>query len=117
MRPEDIAVIEARWNCRMVRLGPQYMLDWIMLREREGKAFATSRETATSDGMIVPLAHWRTARKWRELAALPYLLLLRLSDGLFFTSIDDFREDVLAPANDTEPALLVPLARFRRIAA
>ena len=122
--------LEKKWDCKFVKLPIRYHLDFVLTRGDKAVAYAEvkSRNYSMHDigkmgGYLMSIGKWSAAKQLCEASSLPFVLLVRALDGLYFARFTEFApDDVLVRGRtdrgdwqDIEPCVLLNTQRFKLI--
>jgi hypothetical protein len=125
---------EKAWKVKTVKLPIKYALDYAMTRQDKVFAFAEikTRRIPMEDidrrgGYDLGLAKWMAGKEAHEATGLPFVLIVKLPDGLYYSMFGDghnsFKpDDVIMGGridrNDTqdfEPMVIIRAERFKKL--
>jgi hypothetical protein len=126
------AIIEAQWNCKLVKLPISYHLDFAATRGAKCVAFCEVKTRNYSmdsihqmGGYLLSLRKWTAARDICLASQVPFILVVKTLDGVYYASFaTDFLPDNLLVRGrkdrddwqDIEPCVLLKTNRFTKIA-
>lgn len=125
-------VLENLWKCKFVKLPIKYHIDYVLTRNDLAVAFCeiktrnyTWDEIDKMGGYLISIDKWSSAECLHRISRLPFLLVVKASDGLYYSSVIDFKPDsVLVRGRtdrndwqDIEPCVLLKTNRFTRLAS
>lgn len=127
------SIIESAWSCKMVKLGIKYSLDFVVTEEDSDKALGfceiktrnyTMEQIGNFGGYLLSLGKWVAAKELCTASNLPFFLVVKTSDGLYYARFDHVfkpyavhvrgRKD-RGDEQDIEPCVLINVDRFTRI--
>ena len=124
------ALLESEWSCKLVKLGIKYSLDFVITEQDTDKAIAfcevktrnyTMAQIGKFGGYLLSLGKWSAAKELCTASCLPFLLVVKTSDGLYYARFDDvFKPDAVhvrgrkdrGDDQDIEPCVLINVDRF-----
>lgn len=121
------SVFERRWNCSMHKLSIKYQLDFVAKRGQKAVAFCeiktrnyTMQRIKELGGYLMSLGKWNAAKQLYDCTGLPFILIVRTTDGLWYSVYKDFKpDDVLVRGRtdrndwqDIEPCVLLDVNKF-----
>ena len=118
------------WKCEMSKLPIRYHLDFVAQRGKNAVAFCevkvrnySMEQIGKMGGYMLSLGKWSSAKQMCEASGLPFILVIKATDGIWFSLIDSFRPDSVIVNGrtdrddwqDIEPCVLIKQSRFKRI--
>lgn len=118
------------WKCEMSKLPIRYHLDFVAQRGRNAVAFCevkvrnySMEQIGKMGGYMLSLGKWSSAKQMCEASGLPFILVIKATDGIWFSLIDSFKPDSVivngrtdrADWQDIEPCVLIKQSRFKQI--
>jgi hypothetical protein len=126
------AIVEAQWNCKLVKLPISYQLDFAATRGARCVAFCevktrnyTMPHIDQMGGYLLSLKKWMAARDLSVASKVPFILVVKTLDGVYYSSFqsDFLPDDLLVRGRkdrddwqDIEPCVLLKTKRFTKIA-
>jgi hypothetical protein len=125
-----VKILEERWHCKMIKLPIKYHLDYVAVRKDKAVAFCeiktrnyTWAEIDALGGYLMSINKWQSAEHLNRVSGLPFLLVVKASDGLYYGAFTEFKpDDVLVRGRtdrsdwqDIEPCVLLNTNRFNRL--
>lgn len=113
------------WGCEIRKLPVRYTVDWAVIRNDRLKAYAEfkQRRHPSTKYMTFMLSHlkWCEGRKLADEAGVPFLVIVRFEDGLFYHQAKSAceigwggRAD-RGDSQDMETVVYIPCSQFKRI--
>jgi hypothetical protein len=128
---QDVAIHLAKiWNCEMSKLPIRYHLDFVAQRGKNAVAFLeikvrnySMERIGNMGGYMLSLGKWSSAKQICEASGLPFILVIKATDGIWFALIESFKPDSVivngrqdrGDWQDIEPCVLINQSRFKRI--
>lgn len=128
---QEVALhLEKVWKCKMSKLPVRYHLDFVAQRGRNAVAFCevkvrnyTMARIGEMGGYMISLGKWSSAKQMCEASGLPFILIVRATDGIWFSLISSFKPDSVVVNGrqdrndwqDIEPCVLINQSRFKKI--
>lgn len=121
--------VESAFQCRLVKLPIRYGLDYAIEDEGQIKAWAevkvrnyTMKSIGNMGGYLLSLGKWMAAKSLYESTNLPFVLIVRTTDGLYYSKFKSFiarveirgRQD-RGDWQDMEPCVLIDVGRFNKL--
>ena len=125
---------EKAWNVTMTKLPIKYFLDFAITREYKVQGFAEikTRQQPMEDmdrkgGYDLGLAKWMAAKEAHESTGLPFVLIVKLPDGLYYSTFGEGRNPFKASdvvmggrvdrgsTQDIEPMVIIRAERFKKL--
>lgn len=118
------------WKCEMSKLPIRYHLDFVAQRGKNAVAFCevkvrnySMEQIGKMGGYMLSLGKWSSAKQMCEASGLPFILVIKTTDGIWFSLIDSFKPDSVIVNGrtdrddwqDIEPCVLIKQSRFKRI--
>jgi hypothetical protein len=118
------------WKCEMSKLPIRYHLDFVAQRGKNAVAFCevkvrnySMEQIGKMGGYMLSLGKWSSAKQMCEASGLPFILIIKATDGIWFSLIDSFKPDSVIVNGrtdrddwqDIEPCVLIKQSRFKRI--
>jgi len=118
------------WKCEMSKLPIRYHLDFVAQRGKNAVAFCevkvrnySMEQIGKMGGYMLSLGKWSSAKQMCEASGLPFILVIKATDGIWFSLIDSFKPDSVIVNGrtdrddwqDIEPCVLIKQSRFKRI--
>jgi hypothetical protein len=124
--------LKDKWKFEYNKLPIKYTLDYVMYRDRKAMAFCeikcrnmTTQTNENYGGFLIALNKWVAAKNLCDATGLPFILIFRLTDGDYYSSITDFsiHKGVFCypPRNDRgdwqdqEPGVRLDVNMFKKI--
>lgn len=124
--------LKDKWNFEFNKLPIKYCLDYVMYRDRKAMAFCevksrnmNAETNAKYGGFLLALNKWISAKNLYDTTGLPFILIFRLLDGDYYSSITDFsiHKGIFCypPRNDRddwqdqEPGVRLDVNMFKKI--
>lgn len=134
LRNEQHAIsrAEQKWNCVMMKLPIRYHLDFIAKRGDKAVAFCevktrnySMEKIGLMGGYLMSIGKWSAAKQLHDCSGLPFILIVRTLDGIWYATFRDFTPDnVLIRGRtdrddwqDVEPCVLLDVAKFSKLEA
>lgn len=129
---DAVAVAERKWNCKMAKLPIRYHLDFVAQRGDVAVAFCevktrnyTMEKIGKMGGYLMSIGKWSAAKNLHDATGLPFILVVRTMDGVWYSAFKDFTPDnVLVRGRtdrddwqDIEPCVLIDVAKFSKLEA
>lgn len=127
----DVAAHLAKiWKCEMFKLPIRYHLDFVAQRGKNAVAFCEVKVRNYSmdqinqmGGYMLSLGKWSSAKQMCEASGLPFILIIKTTDGIWYALIESFKPDSVivngrqdrGDWQDMEPCVLIKQSRFKRI--
>ena len=127
---EAASIIEAKWNCTVNKMPIRYYLDFVLCRGDQAFAFCeiktrnrTMLDVHTLGGYLIDISKWTAAKNLCEASNLPFILVVKMIDGVYYAKVDDFKPDgVLVRGRkdrgdwqDVGPCAVLNTSRFKRL--
>ncbi len=129
-REKDVAQsVEAVLQCKLVKMPIRYGLDYAI--EDAGKVVAfceikcrtyTMQSIGNMGGYLLSLGKWMSAKQLYESTGLPFVLIVRATDGMYYATFRSFHTDVSMKGRkdrgdwqDIEPCALIDVNKFKRL--
>lgn len=118
------------WKCEMSKLPIRYHLDFVAQRGKNAVAFCEVKvrnysmdQIGKMGGYMLSLGKWSSAKQMCEASGLPFILVVKATDGIWFALIDSFKPDSVivngrtdrSDWQDIEPCVLIKQSRFKRV--
>jgi hypothetical protein len=134
-REGDMAsAVEKAWKCKLMKLPIRYELDYVLRREYQTVAFCEMKTKSfpyenldRNGGYAISLGKWMTAKTMSETSMLPFVLIVKLRDGLYYSRFGE-GENPFVPddmvvsgridrndAQDIEPCVMIRAKRFKKL--
>ena len=125
-----VQVLEKAWNCTMSKLPIRYHLDFVIQRNGKAVAFCevktrnyTMAQIDSFGGYLMSIGKWSSAESLSRASGLPFVLVVKATDGLYHATFRDFKpDDVLVRGRtdrgdwqDIEPCVLLNTNRFKLV--
>lgn len=122
--------LEIAWKCKLLKLPIKYHIDYVATRGDAAVAFCelktrnyTWQAIGDMGGYLISIGKWSSAECLHRISNLPFLLVVKASDGLYHATIKDFKPDnVLVRGRtdrndwqDIEPCVLLNTDRFTKL--
>ena len=122
--------IGAVWGCEFKKMPIRYHLDFVLTKGDKAVAFCevksrnyTMQRIDEMGGYLMSIGKWSAAKNLSEASGLPFILVARTLDGIWYTVVKDFKpDDVLVRGRtdrndwqDIEPCVLLKCERFKRL--
>ena len=129
---DAVAVAERKWGCEMLKLPIRYHLDFVAKRGDKAVAFCevktrnyTMEKIGQMGGYLMSIGKWSAAKQLHDATGLPFILIVRTIDGIWYSSFKEFTpDDVLVRGRtdrndwqDIEPCVLIDVAKFTKLEA
>ena len=129
---EAAKVVERKFNCTMSKLPIRYHLDFVAKRGDKAVAFCevktrnyTMAKIGQMGGYLMSIGKWSAAKQLHDATGLPFILVVRTTDGIWYGSFKEFTpDDVLVRGRtdrndwqDIEPCVLINVAKFTKLEA
>lgn len=123
--------IGTAWGCEFKKMPIRYHLDFVLTKGDKAVAFCevksrnyTMQRIDEMGGYLMSIGKWSAAKNLSEASGLPFILVARTLDGIWYTVVKDFKpDDVLVRGRtdrndwqDIEPCVLLKCERFKRLA-
>lgn len=129
---EVAALIEGRWNCKLMKMPIRYHLDFAAVRGDKVVAFCevktrnyTMEQIDKFGGYLMSIGKWANARALNASTNLPFILIVKASDAVYYASFDSGNftpDEVLMRGRkdrndwqDIEPCVLLNTKRFKEL--
>lgn len=128
---QDVAQALGRiWYCHFVKLPLRYHVDFAILRDKELSAWSELKVRNYSmsqihrmGGYMLSLGKWSEARRLYDNSKLPFVLVVKTTDGLWYHTTEDFEHDGVAIMGrtdrndwqDVEPCVILQTNRFKQV--
>lgn len=127
-----IKVAEKKWQCEMAKLPIRYHLDFVAKRGDKAVAFCevktrnyTMEKIGQMGGYLMSIGKWSAAKQLHDATGLPFILIVRTIDGIWYSSFKEFTpDDVLVRGRtdrndwqDIEPCVLLDVSKFTKLEA
>lgn len=121
-----------KWNCEMTKLPIRYHLDFVVRRGDKAVAFCevktrnyTMEKIGQMGGYLMSIGKWSAAKQLHDATGLPFILVVRTIDGIWYSSFKEFTpDDVLVRGRtdrndwqDIEPCVLLDVSKFTKLEA
>ena len=118
------------WKCEMSKLPIRYHLDFVAQRGKNAVAFCevkvrnySMEQIGKMGGYMLSLGKWSSAKQMCEASGLPFILVIKATDGIWFSLIDSFKPDSVivngrtdrSDWQDIEPCVLIKQSRFKQV--
>lgn len=118
------------WKCEMSKLPIRYHLDFVAQRGKNAVAFCevkvrnySMEQIGKMGGYMLSLGKWSSAKQMCEASGLPFILIIKATDGIWFSLIDSFKPDSVivngrtdrSDWQDIEPCVLIKQSRFKQV--
>lgn len=118
------------WGCRLDKLPLSYKVDFLMFRNDQPRAWCEVKareyemdQLEIMGGFMLSLAKWMEGKRLCDATGLPFIVAIKLLDGIFWHKATDFQYDGLRVGGrkdrgdwqDVEPVILLQRSRFVRI--
>lgn len=125
-----VDLLQSKWDCTMTKLPIRYHLDYVIQRGDKAVAFCeiktrnyTMAEIQNFGGYLMSIGKWASAESLHRSTGLPFILVVKATDGVYFSSFSEFKpDDVLVRGRtdrndwqDIEPCVLLDTRRFTKI--
>jgi len=122
--------IGSAWGCEFKKMPIRYHLDFVLTKGDKAVAFCevksrnyTMQRIDEMGGYLMSIGKWSAAKNLSEASGLPFILVARTLDGIWYTVVKDFKpDDVLVRGRtdrndwqDIEPCVLLKCERFKRL--
>jgi hypothetical protein len=120
------SVLSKAWNCEFHKLPISYHVDWMLMREGKGVAFAElkSRKVPSTQykTLMLSLSKWIKGNDLRRATTLPFLIIAKFTDGIFY--LDSYSADVdfgiggrtdRGDSQDIEPVVYMEIQHFKKV--
>lgn len=130
-REQEVAsTLESAWKCRFVKMPIRYHIDFVLIKEDKAVAFCeiktrnyTMQKIDEMGGYLMSIGKWGSAKALSESSGLPFILVAKTTDGIWYTSVKDFKADEILVRGrtdrqdwqDIEPCVLLYCKRFTKI--
>lgn len=119
--------LESRWNCKLAKMPIAYHIDWMALRDNKPVAFmelkcrTNPREQYPT--FMLSFAKWQHGIQMGSTAAVPFIVSVQWTDGLFYLPVDNTTPFDLGYGGrkdrgdwqDMEPVVYVPTSLFKEV--
>jgi hypothetical protein len=128
---QDVALyLENVWKCEFTKLPIRYHLDFVARRGKNAVAFCEVKvrnysmdQIAKMGGYMLSLGKWASAKQLCEAACLPFILVVKTTDGIWYAIIESFKPDSVVVNGrqdrndwqDIEPCVLINQSRFKKL--
>jgi hypothetical protein len=125
---------EQAWNGKMTKLPIKYHLDYVFTRQDKAIGFCEMKtrnypmdDLDRNGGYSLSLHKWMSAKHMHEATGLPFVLIVKLRDGLYYsrfgTGENPFVPDDMVvsgridrnDAQDIEPCVMIRAKRFKKL--
>jgi hypothetical protein len=118
------------WKCEMSKLPIRYHLDFVAKRGKIAVAFCEIKVRSYSmnkignmGGYMLSLGKWSSAKQMCEASGLPFILVVKTTDGIWYVTIESFKPDSVivngrsdrGDWQDIEPCVLINHSRFKKL--
>lgn len=122
-----LVLIEKAWGCRGVKLPLKAQLDYLLLRDDRGAAWAEIKVRTNPRGRyptyMISLSKVMAARELSGASDLPSVLVVQWTDKLGYIRMDTLEKFHIAiggrtdrnDAQDVEPVVLIPIEEFKEL--
>lgn len=122
--------IGAVWGCEFKKMPIRYHLDFVLTKGDKAVAFCevksrnyTMQRIDEMGGYLMSIGKWSSAKNLSEASGLPFILVARTLDGVWYTVVKEFKpDDVLVRGRtdrndwqDIEPCVLLKCDRFKKV--
>ena len=114
----------------MSKLPIRYHLDFVAQRGKNAVAFCevkvrtySMEQIGKMGGYMLSLGKWSSAKQMCEASGLPFILVVKAADGIWYAIIDSFKPDSVivngrqdrGDWQDIEPCVLINQSRFKKL--
>lgn len=130
---QDTAALLGRlWDCQFRKLPIRYHLDFTITQGDKAVAFCemktrsyTMQKIEEMGGYLLSLGKWGAAQSLHHASRLPFILVVKTLDGIWYATFTDFLpERVVVQGRtdrgdwqDIEPCVLIPGKHFKKVGA
>jgi len=123
-------LVEGKWNCKCVKLKKAYALDYAIVRDKKIVSFMeikcrnyTMEKLGSMGGFMISLHKWLEAKAICDVSNVPFCLVVRTNDGVFWHKTTDFKNYEVSIGGrydrgddqDVEPVILLKPECFLKI--
>jgi hypothetical protein len=127
---EVAAHLEKAWKCSMSKLPIRYHLDFVAQRGKNAVAFCEVKvrnysmdQIGKMGGYMLSLGKWSAAKQMCEASCLPFILVVKTTDGIWYSIIESFKPDSVivngrqdrGDWQDIEPCVLINQSKFKQL--
>ena len=120
-----------KWGCDFAKLKKAYALDYAIIRDKKVISFAEIKcrnynmdRLDSLGGFMLSLHKWLEAKNICQVSGVPFSLLIRTEDGIWWHKTEDFLNDSITIGGrydrgddqDVEPVVLLKSNRFKKLA-
>ncbi len=124
-------IASARWDCKLEKLKRAYPVDFAVVKNGKIVSFAEVKcrkydmsKLDSMSGFMLSLHKWIAAKSLCRETGLPFILLVKANDGIWFMKTDMFVNDGIVIGGrhdrgddqDVEPVVLLKADKFRWLA-
>lgn len=125
-------ILAKRWQCEFVKMPIRYHLDYVVTRQKIAIAFAelktrnySMQKIGEMGGYVLSIGKWASAKSLSDSSGLPFLLVVRTTDGIYYMKTKDFEPDGVWVTGrtdrkdwqDIEPCVVLSVDKFKRLDA
>jgi hypothetical protein len=125
-----VDTLQKAWNVTMSKLPIRYHLDFVIARGDKALAFCevktrnyTMAQIDSFGGYLMSIGKWASAESLSRASGLPFVLVVKATDGLYHAKFRDFKPDnVLVRGRtdrndwqDIEPCVLLNTDKFKLV--
>lgn len=128
---QDVArELGLRWDCQFIKMPLRYHVDFAILHKRELAAWSELKvrnysmpEIHKMGGYMLSLGKWMEAERLSKISKLPFVLVVKTTDGLWHYTTRDFEHDGISIKGrtdrndwqDVEPCVMFQTSRFKQV--
>ncbi len=131
---EIISICAERWRCAFRKLKMSLEIDYALLREEKICAVVeikdrslnySSQYMRDNGGYLLSAQKYQTGMQWVERHGCPFILVVRLSDGIFWRKWDEVPTHTIPikfkgrrdrnDKDDEEPCIFISMSEFREL--
>lgn len=118
--------VSSAWRCEFAKLPIKYQLDYALTRHKKIVALAeikcrrySSSSIRSLGGYMLSAHKWVAAQSLSQHCGVPFLIILRLTDGIFFAKPNKPSGLILGgrtdrgDLDDVEPCVLIDMDKFK----
>ena len=97
---ETAAIMQDKWHCTVNKMPIRYYLDFVLCRGDEVFAYCeiktrnrTLQDIGMLGGYLIDISKWTAAKNMCEASNLPFILVVKMLDGIYYTRVTDFKPD------------------------
>jgi len=123
-------VLGQKWGCKFIKLPIRYHLDFVITKGDMAVAYAELKvrkysmpDIGRMGGYMISLGKWAAAKQMSEASLLPFILVVKASDGIYQYTTKTFEHDGVMVRGrtdrndwqDVEPCVMLNVDRFKKV--